>query len=194
MKRNLPLFFLLFSVFFTVLLFVLNNRQSNLSRPVISEDEFFFREKNDELNQRLSGRQLANITCMDSARNMFSLSDLTDKSTLIFHFSEHHCGVCYEDEIRMLQAFFADNFHSILILCSYESYRSFMFFLRMNQIRFPVYRIEHRVIEWELNEYGYPYYFVLHPDMKISHIYIPNKAYPESNKQYLEGVKRFLLE
>jgi hypothetical protein len=57
-----------------------------------------------------------------------------------------------------------------------------------------VYYIDNDSFSWKIEELYKPYCFVLHPNMKISHIYVPNKDYPELNKQYFEGVKRFLSE
>ena len=195
MKRYLSLIIFLLSVLFTLSLFILNNRKSSLSTPAISEYEIYFRKMNKELSQKFSGKHVDNISCMDSMHNTFHLLDLIkNKKTLIFHFSEHNCSVCYEDEIRTLQAFFINNSSSVIILCSYEAYHNFLVFLKTNQIRFPIYRIEHGIIGGELENYDYPYYFVLHSDLTVSDIHIPDESYPESNKQYLEGVKRYLSE
>ena len=194
MKSNLALFFLLFSLFLTVFLFILNNKKSNPTR-INNESELHFQKMNEELNLKLSGKKITNIICMDSIRDVHRLLDLIDsKSVLVFHFSEHDCSVCYEDEIRMLQTFFAHNSNRVIILCSYEAYKNFLIFLKTNQIHFPIYRIEHGAIEWELKDYESPYYFVLHPDLSVSDIQIPDKTFPELNMQYLDRIKRFLSE
>jgi len=195
MKSYLILIIFLLSVIFTGFLFVLNNRKSNPVTPKISENEIYFRKKNEELNQKLSGKSIDNPICMDSLHNSFYLSDLVKgERALIFHFSEYNCSVCYESEIQTLQTCFVDNTNSVIILCSYGEYHKFIVFLKTNQIRFPIYRIEHGVMKWELDNYDYPYYFVLHSDLTVSDIHIPDESYPESNKQYLEGVKRYLSE
>ena len=69
-----------------------------------------------------------------------------------------------------------------------------MIFKNIQKIKIPTYFIPSDTLNWKAEESGKPYYFVLHPDMKISHIYVPDKNFPEQNKHYLEGVKRFLSE
>ena len=64
----------------------------------------------------------------------------------------------------------------------------------MNQIELPIFRIPQDALDWEIEEHNVPYYFVLHPNLTVSHIYIPDKYFPELNKNYLESIKIFLKD
>jgi len=64
----------------------------------------------------------------------------------------------------------------------------------MNNIELPIFKIPQDAFNWILEDYGKPYYFVLHPDLTVSDIYIPDNAFPELNKQYFERVKKLLSD
>ena len=160
----------------------------------IKEEVYSF---NTEINNKMTGLHAPYIsyTKSDDLSKENSLSELVkNKPLLIYRYSDVNCVSCYENEIKTLQESFSDLLESAVILCSYQSDRDLRTFRRLNIIKLPLYCISFDAFTWTVEDYGNPYYFVLHPNMKISHIYVPDKRYPELNKQYLEGVKRFLLE
>ena len=138
--------------------------------------------------------KVQNVIIEDINSNQFSLSELsTTNPILIYRYSELNCNTCYETETILLKSIFEHYQNKVVILCSYEMKQHFITFKRINRISFPIYRISKDAFDWELEEYSEPYYFVLHSDMRVSRIYMPNINYPELNKQYLEGIKRFLI-
>lgn len=150
---------------------------------------------NFEMNNKMTGLIVPNIPIF--ARNNeygtgFLYDVVSNNPILIYRYGEIKCTSCFETEFKNFQMEFEGKPTLASILCSYEDEREFRTFIRLNQIKLPMYRIPQDAFNWEIEQYGNPYYFVLHPDMKISHIYVPNKDYPELNRQYLEGVKRFL--
>ena len=60
-----------------------------------------------------------------------------------------------------------------------------------NKIELPFYRIPQDAFDWIFEDYGSPYYFVLHPGLTVSHIYVPDRTFPGLNKAYIESVKQF---
>jgi hypothetical protein len=168
----------------------------NKSHPVISDmdkNELDFRTKNDSLDKKLSGSVISDLVCIDSLNNIFRLSDLVaQKSILVYYYSELHCIPCYEMELAFLQDFFPYESYSNIVLASYFLYENFALFVKEHETKLPVYRIEHHKLNWEIENYGMPYYFIVHPDMTASHFYIPQQQFPKSNRQYLEKVKQFL--
>jgi len=157
--------------------------------------QYDFYAFNFELNSKMNGLTASDVLYMETKNDKKDryLSDLVcKKPLLIYRYADVNCNTCYEAEIKVLQQEFSDYPQLIAILCSYKIDQEFIVFKKINQIQLPLYRISSDAFNWTVEDYGNPYYFVLHPDMKISHVYVPNKSYPELNKQYLEGVKRFL--
>jgi len=162
----------------------------------IQMKEDFYRT-NFELNFEMSGLKTPDIYCEDSPKERKFLSEMVkDKSFLIYRFTGNSCKTCYTDALTELQNELAESFgfDKIRALSSQLTKRDLLILTRTYNIQFPIYLIPPKSFDWVAEDYGNPYYFVLHPDMKISHIYVPNKSYPELNKQYLEGVKRFLSD
>jgi hypothetical protein len=114
------------------------------------------------------------------------------KPLLVFKYANSNCHSCYETYLNELKKIFEDFSSDVAVLCSYQTERDLLIFKQMNKITYPMYRIPTDAFNWKAEDYNNPYYFVLHPDMKISHIYIPDKAFPDMNRAYLESVKRLL--
>ena len=153
------------------------------------------KETNFVLNIEMIGEKVSDILCVAQSGDGKYLSELMNgKTILIYRYTHSHCAPCYEEQIYLLQEIFKDFPQVVGILSSYLNRMDFLLFMRGKTLEVPIYQVSFNSFDWIMEDYDVPYYFVLHSDMKISHIYIPNKAYPESNKQYLEGVKRFLLE
>jgi hypothetical protein len=151
--------------------FEISNKMTGLKAPDVS----YTVNRNDKKEQYLSGL-------------------VREKPLLIYRYADVNCNTCYEAELEALQREFAGHPDLAGILCSYAVDQEFVVFKKINKIKLPLYRIPSDAFTWDVEHYGNPYYFVLHTDMKISHVYVPNKIYPEFNRQYLEGVKRFLSE
>ena len=147
------------------------------------------------LNYQMTGLIAPDVLCEEWKNETKPLSELVNlKPLLIYRYTELHCNTCYETEIEALKEEFSDTSNLVSIICSYHIERNFTLFKRMNEIKIPLYRIAMDTLKWPAEKYSNPYYFILHPDMKISHVYVPNKAYPEINRQYLKSVKSFLSE
>jgi hypothetical protein len=199
MKKNiLFLIFLISCTIFSLLFYFLNRQielDNNRHKWEESEKELRFIEMNEELNKKLANNFIQNVICEDIEANQCFLASLVSPNPkLIYRYSEINCNDCFESDLALLQEFFSDEKQKIVILCSYQNRKYLVEFKKMNRIELPIYRILKDTFNWKLEKYGESYYFVLHPDMKVSHIFVPNKDFPELNKQYLESVKRFLSE
>ena len=197
---NNKILLLLLTLFISIsLLFYVLNKQTKIEYDRIQKEKLelklAFIKLNKEINEQLADISIQNIIIEDSLSKQHFLSDLINwKPVLIYRYSELNCNTCYETEIDLLHKLFAENKQRMIILCSYKMKQYFLMFKRMNKILLPIYRIPQNSFSWEMEDYGSPYYFVLHPDMKISHIFVTDKEYPELNKQYLESVKRLLQD
>ena len=137
--------------------------------------------------------------CMISYTEGRLLSKMVkDKPVLIYWFTSQSCKECNIDALKELekeiQKDASANRDFFIILCSNETERDLMILRRTYKFSLPVYKIPADAMNWAMEESNKPYYFVLHPNMKISHIYVPDKEHSDLNKQYLEGVKRFLQD
>jgi hypothetical protein len=150
---------------------------------------------NLELNKQLRNISIPDILCEDSESKKFNISVLvSEMPVLVYRYSELNCNTCYEIELASLQEMFLNEYRDkVAILCSYQIRKYFTIFKKMNQIKLPIYRIPQEAFNWKIEDYGNPYYFVLHPDMTVSDFYIPDKIYPELNKEYLERIKAILI-
>jgi len=198
MKNRTTLFILLFLTGITFLFFLLNlqsKMDKNQKQSEESEMKKSFNSMLEELNNTFANAVIQNIILEDMFLKEFPISDLAfRKPILFFRFSEFNCSSCYEKELFSLQHYFSKEYPKIAILSSYASRRQYVMFIKANRIELPFYRIPQDAFDWKLEDYGSPYYFVLHPDLTVSHIYIPDTTFPELNKQYLESVKKYLTE
>jgi hypothetical protein len=196
MKNKIILFILLLLFSITLVFFIVNNQMETISNQFPSEmlnEKTFFIERNREISENLRNRRIENFICEESDTKQHSLSDLVlGNSLLVFRYSEFNCSSCYETELALLQDFFSESNRNVAILCSYQVKNYFTKFIGMNQIVLPIYRIPQDAMDWMLEDYNVPYYFVLHSDLKATDIFIPNKSFPELSKQYLERIKKLL--
>ena len=158
-----------------------------------------FLQSNFELNSQMTGLRAPELFCMINNNEGRLLSVMTeDKPVLIYRFTNKSCEECYIDALTVLQkeiqTAFSENPDLVAVLCSHQTERELMILKRTYKFSFPIYKIPFDAFDWVAEESNKPYYFVLHPGMKISHIYVPKKGYPELNRQYFESVKRLLLE
>ena len=198
MKNKIVLFILLFFAGITLLFYFLNMelKTGNYQpQQKISEIEKNFNRINEDLNKKLEHTAVLNMIIVDTLSNQYHLSDLVSQSpALIFRYSEMNCNSCYETELFSLKNAFPKEERQIAILSSYRDKRDFMMFKKANKIELPFYRMPQDSFDWALEDYGSPYYFVLHPDLTVSHIYVPSTVLPELNREYLESVKTFLSD
>ena len=156
----------------------------------IQEKEDFFRS-NFELNIRMTGLKASDKYCMESQNKGEMLSEMAkDKPLLIYRFTGSNCKTCYTDVFIELQDEISDNYilSHLIALCSNLTEREILRLKKTYKIQFPIYLIIPDSFDWILENENVPYFFVLHPNMNISHIYMPNKAYPKLNRQYLEEI------
>ena len=149
------------------------------------------------LNNVMTGKTFPNVLCIDNIKEEKKLTEIgKGKSILIFRYTVtvNNCSKCHEDEIKFLQEVFDDTPESTVILCSYIFTQDNLAPQRGNNMKINIYNIPFDAFDREIEDLNKPYYFVLHPDMKVSHIFVPNNGLPEMSKQYLGGVKKYLSE
>lgn len=156
-------------------------------------DEYLFRKENHDLNNKLKGQIAPDIYC--AYRNgTILLSELVKNGPiLIYRYSDINCSSCVDSELYNLNYFFKLLKNRVILLCSYEYESALNDFKQQNRLSYPVYNIKFKIFPWEEDLHDRPYYFVLHPDMRVSDFYIPEITYPKETKKYLTELKHLLL-
>lgn len=142
-------------------------------------------------NNKYEGVYFYDSICESFENTNIHLSELVkERAILIFNYSYLNCNTCYEEEISIFNEVFKNNIDEALILCKYEIKRDYLVFRKFNKSEIPIYRILSR--SNFADEIDAPFYFLLHNDLRMTHLFIPEKQYPEKSKQYLEKMKRLL--
>ena len=172
-----------------------NKSLSTFSNTVQMKENFL--NSNFHLNSEMTG-MIAPDIFIEGEKNegTFLLSkSLKEKPLLIYRFTGANCKDCYIDLLTELQKEIKEvNCDNIKVLCSRINKRDVMILKMNHNITLPIFLISSTSFDWSVEEKNKPYYFVLHPNMKISHIYVPDKKYPELNRQYLIGIMRILSD
>lgn len=170
--------------------------QMFISRKDILEnnrnDEYLFHKTNHELNNKLKGQIVPDVQCVNSDKTILISELVNSGPILIFRYSDINCSSCVDSELYNLNYFFKLLKNKVILLCSYEHESNIKNFKQKNRLCFPIYNIKFKIFPWENELYDRPYYFVLHPGMKVSDFYIPEIADPEGTKKYLIGLDSLL--
>lgn len=155
---------------------ILDNYQVNLFNQFISD-----------------GRELSpDVILQDHLLQEVALGDIIKEPTLVFRFSELHCQVCIDQEIKKLNSYFPKLKNRVIIITSYNSSRDFNVFRRLNQIEMPIYKLS-KNLNLDIEEAYTPYLFMLDSNLKIHHMFIPDKLYPNVSDSFYEGfITRYL--
>ena len=188
--------FLLFVFYFLNKMQSMRYVQSSLtdliSNMQIKED---FYSNNLRTGYLMNGINAPDVSYLEDVHEKKIVELAKDKPVLICIY-KIECSMCEKDELKELHSIFNDtieNIENVYILCSNFIRREVYVYTKKNHLNISVYGISPTgSFDWIAEEYNKPYYFVLHPDMRISHFYLPDKKYPIINKQYLEGVKSYL--
>ena len=201
MKNNKKILLLTISVMSLCFVFYILNEIQNMRHvqnalhEIISDlqekDNFY--TNNFEISNKMNGLFIPDVSYIDNDRQE-KIAKLAKTRPVLICMYKISCSTCSKDEIIQMQNVFKDITDVTYILCSLFIKRELYIYTRQNKINIPVFGIAQNSFDWIAEEDNKTYFFVLHPDMKISHIYISDIKYPELNRQYLEGVKRFFSE
>ena len=147
-----------------------------------------------DLNKTMTGKKVPDIVGITRDNDEKYLSELLNgRPILIYRYTQvGGCRPCYERQIRLIQEIFKNSLQSVVILATYGNRRDFRISAGNNVSGIPMFHISADAFDWQFEQSGIPYYFVLHPCMRISNIYVPNEREPELSRQYLESIKRLL--
>ena len=182
------------NVYTIVNFYRLKKQNVTLSHQNSSEnDELHAYQINFATNIRNSNIRLEEVPVKDSLSNVLLLKDVLKNSQeqiLVCRFSELHCESCVNFSIQLFRHW-ADSIgkNNTLFLGSYRSNKIF------NRAK-PLYGIHNLNVYnvSELNipaeELGFPYYFVLDSALRVTDVFVPDKAVPELTDKYLKMIHK----
>lgn len=146
-----------------------------------------------QLNGQIMGTTIEDVEC-DSRQEKILLSNMVEeKPILIYRYIMNGCKPCIEKDLVLLTKYFKRSDSTLVrIIGSYNSRRDYLIANNEKKIKLQLYNIPEKSLDLQLEEYELSYCFVLHPNMKISNVFIPDQNNPEYTRQYFEAVKRFL--
>lgn len=168
-----------------------NKRLLSAQMATMSVKEFAF-----DLNKTMTGKKATDVLSVAQNGDEKYLSELMNgRSILIYRFryvQAGGCRPCYEAQMQLIREVFSNSPQSVAILATYGSRRDFLISTRNNVSEIPMFHIPTGTFDWQFDALGAPYFFVLHPCMRISNIYVPDAREPELSRRYLESIKRLL--
>lgn len=116
----------------------------------------------------------------------FIINDILSSEKLVFRYSELHCDVCVDEQIKSLKKYKekigSDN---ILILADYNNIKNLALFKRLNSIELPIFKLSKK-LNLELDEKDFPYFFVIDSSFIARDFFIPIKEINGYTDNYLK--------
>lgn len=140
---------------------------------------------------KYNNMQINEVTAKNVKDSAFTLPQLcTAKYTLVMRYSYIHCNACVDSIMVILNDFSKQTGIKPLILSQYANRRDYINFVRVNQIKQPIYCVEDTLCI--ADNLDVPYLFVLDSDMKCNNFFIPRKEYTKGAKMYLNSIRHLL--
>lgn len=124
---------------------------------------------------------------LDIDGNNVDMKNYGDDPVLVFRFNEHDCVECISFGMNELVSFAGDVSDTVLVLARYGDINAFRRWARTMELP------DNVVLcctssTVEADGISTPYFFVLHKDMTIGEIFIPDKSFPKQTDTYLQMV------
>lgn len=198
-KKNLSkyipvLICIVFGVIFSLFFLLNKSLDSENAGDLQTELQFDPYQTSIAINNQMAGTFAPDVLCNTDKNVELNLGELVNngEKVLIFRYADVNCNICYVSELAILNEVFPEEEKNVIVLCSYFNHRDYVVFKKMNKIKFSIYRVAHDAFNWEMEYYSAPYFFLLHPDLSISNIYMPDKSFPDLSRKYLNNIKKIL--
>jgi hypothetical protein len=148
------------------------------------------RSTNREINKKESGKLMPLVDNTES-----SIFSERKKPTLILRIKETYCSSCVDEEMKMANLFKDVLKDDFCIMVSQSSSRFIKRLFLKSRMELPYEEIPFNLLsDFEFEKFESPYYFLLHPDLHISNIYVPVKELPKLTVEYIEDVKKLIKD
>jgi hypothetical protein len=168
--------------------------QDSIISQITGLDTLYFYSFNFKLNNTTAGTRLKNVECVSNNKQTDLYTLINGQPRFIYRYTELHCSACVELAMEELNNLFGNSPEKIILLTSHTSDRNFSVFKIVNEIQFPAYKINFDSFDWLPEKLNNPYCFILHPDMRVSEVYMPDKNLSELNHSYFKKIKQLLSD
>jgi hypothetical protein len=165
---------------------------------VVDSDELNLLKVNFNYSFTNNNILLSDVVMKDFANNMVLLKNKfkpTQKYFLICRFSEYQCESCIKSAISILYRFSNSiGMDNVILLGTYQNNRIFNQQKATYDIHdFQVYNTAS--VNLPIDKVNYPYYFILDNELRVSDVFMPDKAIPTLTREYLLLItKRYFQE
>lgn len=144
-------------------------------------------ESNFMWNLKSERCDLSGLRIIDTLGNDVGLHDIAGKPVLAYRFREMDCQDCINFGLRKVESFAVDTAVKVVVIAQYNDNFQFKRWWRTTSKK----RIKGLNIQEDLpqDKMSMPYFFVLHPDLTMGELFIPDKSNPEYTSRYLKVVK-----
>ncbi|MFC2119033.1 hypothetical protein ACFLSY_10360 [Bacteroidota bacterium] len=112
---------------------------------------------------------------------------INEKPKIILYFSEASCSKCFEEELDNLNNISKQiGNDNIAVLASFDKIQYLAKLIRLKQIKFPIYCLNHARIGLPIENNKIPFLFVTNSNYMSSDIFIPYTDMPSLADQYYE--------
>lgn len=132
-------------------------------------------------------RQIATHSVVFTERNdSMMLANLINRPVLVLRYNELGCQTCVDALISALLKAEMLNDSNTLLLTYYRDPSYLRQFKRINRLSMPIYNMKHTKLPPDT--LNLPYFFVLHKDLTVSNVFIPEESDTTSVNIYLNFI------
>ena len=140
---------------------------------------------------RYDRSRIENVVIIDTTKQQKQLKEVVKNGpVLICRYKESHCPACVDFAMLKIQNM-ADSFphNRIVILAQYEENRLFRHYNRQhNPKQLSAFNVG--TLNTPIEDVAAPFYCILHEDLSIGDVFIPEKALPDLTTLYLRLEKK----
>lgn len=171
----------------------LSNNKLEKKQQSIREFENDICLVNYELNISNSGVKIPDMQLFfDSLSNIMSSRK---KPILVLRIKGYYCNTCIDSEFKSMEKMPEELKNNTYLFVSNLSRRLLKQSLKKHNLNLAHEEIPLNILEkYNFEKHEYPYYFLLHEDMRISHIFIPDKQFEDLTIRYFNSIKRWIQD
>ncbi|MCF6407498.1 hypothetical protein L3C95_31690 [Chitinophaga filiformis] len=161
-----------------------NLQMAAMKKELINTEKIFDKEMEGDEGKHLSLDSLPLVNINDQAHFSFPADRY-----LVVRFSEINCETCVESIFSVLDASKAIDSNRVIVLADFRSEAYLRTFVRLNTIRFPIFKYPATNSFLHADALGYPYLFVADKDGLAHDFFLPVKEDRERTIAYLDRIK-----
>lgn len=143
-----------------------------------------YSESNILWNLRSERFDISELRPKDTLGTNISLNNIAQEPILVYRFRDLDCQECVNFGLRKLEIFARDSSVRVVILAQYHDPFIFKRWWRTtSEGRIGAFNVMEDLPQ---DKMSMPYFFMLHPDLTMGELFIPDKANPSYTSQYFK--------